>query len=427
MLAETTQPIGYHTLIRTNRNFRFLWFGQIISNLGDWFNLIASASLVAVLTESGLAVGGLFVIRTLAPFLASPIGGVLADRYNRRTILIVADLLRSVIMFGFLLVRRSEDIWLLYALTGLQLFISGIFFPTRTAILPDLVSEKSIGTANAISGATFSAMLAIGSGLGGFVAGMIGIYPAFVIDGFTFLLSAVFIAQIGLIGQNQTAQKRMLRNVLPEYLDGLRYMKHHPYLLAITPHKAFVGLLLGSTAEIVQVAIAKEVFSAGEGGSLSLGLMFSLAGIGLGTGPLVARRFSKDRIRHTVWNITIGYFLGGLGLALTATLAHYSLVLIGAFLRGVGNGMVWLFSTELVLQLVPTHVRGRVVGTEFAFSMLVSALGAAAVGAALDSPLGITGVSWWMAGLTLLPLAAWSIWLLVGKHEWLALQHSTGT
>lgn len=420
-----TRPNGYLSFIRENHDFRYLWVGQIISNLGDWFNLIASASLVASLTESGLAVGGLFVIRTLAPFFASPIGGVIADRYNRRNVLIITDLLRVIVMLGFLLVREPGDVWLLYTLTGIQLFMSGIFYPTRTAILPDIVPEQGIGIANAISGATFSAMLAIGSGLGGLVVGTIGIYPAFIIDAFTFLLSAVFIAQVAFKPRQQGVRKRTLGAVLPEYLDGLRYMKQHPYLLAITSHKAFVGLLLGSTFEIVQVAIAKEVFTAGEGGSLSLGMMFFFAGVGLGVGPLVARRFSKDRRRYTVWNITIGYFLGGLGLALTAMLTNYSLILLGAFLRGVGNGMVWLFSTELVLQLVPTHVRGRVVGTEFAFSMLVSAIGATVVGAALDSPLGITGVAWWMAGLTLIPIIAWSLWLIAGEHEWITLRHTT--
>ena len=78
---------GYITLVRSNSNFRFLWFGQIVSLCGDWFNLIASAALVATLTKSGFAVGGLFIIRMLAPFLTSPIAGVVADRFNRKQVL----------------------------------------------------------------------------------------------------------------------------------------------------------------------------------------------------------------------------------------------------------------------------------------------------------------------------------------------------
>ncbi len=418
--AEIAGPTGYRTLIRTNRDFRYLWFGQIVSNLGDWFNLIASASLVAILTDSGLAVGGLFVIRALAPFLASPFGGVIADRYNRRNILIWTDLLRAAAMFGFLLVKEPGDIWLLYALTAFLLFLSGIFYPTRSAILPDLVQRNSIGTATAITGATFSAMLAIGAGLGGLVAGTIGIYQAFIVDGFTFLLSAYFIARIRTRSAAAAGSEKTISAVLREYVDGLRYMGRHRYLIAIVPNKAFVGLLLGSTFEVVQVAIAEQVFPIGEGGSMSLGLMFAFTGIGLALGPLLLRPFTQDRLRQTAWAITTGYLVGGLGLALTAPLASYGLALVGTFLRGAGNGIVWLFSTQLVLQLVPTEVRGRVVSTEFAFSMLISAAGAAIVGAALDFPFSISTVAWVMALLTLIPAVLWSLYL-VFNHEWFTL------
>ncbi|MFC1961328.1 MFS transporter, partial [Chloroflexota bacterium] len=70
---------SYISLVRRNRNYRYLWLGQIVSLLGDWFNLIASAALIGALTQSGLAIGGLFVVRMLAPFLVSPVAGVFAD------------------------------------------------------------------------------------------------------------------------------------------------------------------------------------------------------------------------------------------------------------------------------------------------------------------------------------------------------------
>jgi MFS family permease len=149
-----TSLASYGQLVRHNADFRYLWFGQIISLLGDWFNLIASASLIATLTRSGLAVGGLFVVRMLAPFLVSPIAGVAADRYNRKYLLIGADLSRALVVFGFLLVRRPEHVWLLYTLTAIQLGLSGFFFPARNAILPDIVSPRELGAANALSSST---------------------------------------------------------------------------------------------------------------------------------------------------------------------------------------------------------------------------------------------------------------------------------
>lgn len=172
--VTAAETVGYVALVRGNRAFRQLWFGQIISLLGDWFNLIAAASLVAELTQSGLAVGGLFVVRMLAPFLMSPIAGVVADRYNRKRILVATDVSRAAVVLFFLLVREPGHVWLLYVLTAVQLGISGFFFPTRNAILPDLVSDRELGAANALSSATWSVMLALGAALGGLVSGTWG-------------------------------------------------------------------------------------------------------------------------------------------------------------------------------------------------------------------------------------------------------------
>ena len=145
------QSTNYVDLVRNNADFRFLWLGQIVSLLGDWFNLVASATLLAALTGSGVAVGGLFVVRMLAPFVVTPVAGVAADRINRKHLLIGTDLLRAVVVFGFLFVRDPGDVWLLYALTALQLGISGFFFPARNAILlfEGFVTFKKGGTSHA--------------------------------------------------------------------------------------------------------------------------------------------------------------------------------------------------------------------------------------------------------------------------------------
>lgn len=410
--SKSLAPIGYTELIRDNRNFRYLWLGQIVSLLGDWFNLIASAALVAALTESGLAVGSLFVVRMLAPFLVSPVAGVVADRYNRKHILIATDLLRALTVFGFLLVRTPEQVWLLYTLTAIQLAISGFFFPTRNAILPDIVPSRGIGAANALSATTWSVMLALGAAIGGLVSGTFGIYPAFVIDGLTFFVSALFLAQIKLdIVPDLETSEKTIGAALNQYLDGLRYIGRHADILVIALHKAFVGLLLGSTFEIVQVAISETVFVIGIGGGIGLGLMFGVTGIGTGFGAILTRKITGDKDRLLRLSITAGYLIGGLGLALAAPLTSFNAILVGTFLRGFGGGIVWVFSTQLLLQLVPAYIRGRVFATEFAIFTLMSAMGAAAAGLLLDSPLGISGVAWLMAGLTLIPAMLWFLWI----------------
>ena len=278
----------YWRLVRDNANFRNLWFGQIVSLLGDWFNLIASATLIAVLTGSGAAVGGLFVVRMIAPFVVSPFAGVLADRMNRKHLLIATDLVRGVVVLGFFLVREPGDVWLLYALTAVQLGISGFFFPTRNALLPDLVDRADLGAANALSSATWSVMLALGTALGGFVAGGFGVAVAFAVDALTFFVSALILVRIvytppaRVADQDQKA--REFENPLGQYIQGLRYLRGHRDVMVYAVQKALVSLLVWGSFQVLQVTIAEQVFVIGEGGGIGLGFIFAVSGIGTGLG-----------------------------------------------------------------------------------------------------------------------------------------------
>lgn len=424
--TETHRPVGYGELVRGNANFRNLWLGQIISLLGDWFNLIASAALVVELTQSGFAVGGLFLVRMLAPFLISPIAGVVADRYNRKHILILTDILRAIIVLGFLWIRAPQQVWLLYTLTAIQLALSGFFFPTRTAILPDVVSGPELGAANALSSTTWSVMLGLGAALGGIVAGTWGIYPAFAIDSLTFVVSAVFIVQIKYDAAGHLdASDKTVSSALHEYLEGLRYLANHLEILVMALHKAVGGLFFTSGLQVIQVVIAESVFPIGEGGAISLGLMFGIAGVGTGIGPIVARRFTGDRGRPLRVAILLGYLLSSLGLLITAPLFNFETVLVGILLRGIGGGMLWVFSTQLLLQSVPDLFRGRVFSTEFATFTLMSAAGVSLVGLGLDSSLGLSGVLWWITALSVIPSALWGLWLMTAKSPSSSLEHPT--
>jgi MFS family permease len=418
-LRRTSQPrqhtVGYVELARENHNFRYLWFGQIISLLGDWFNLIASASLIGLLTESGLAVGGLFVVRMLAPFLVSPLAGVAADRMNRKRLLITADLMRAVVVLGFLLVRTPGQVWLLYTLTALQLGLSGFFFPARNAILPDLVTRRELGAANALTSATWSVMLAFGAALGGIVAGQWGVYPSFIVDASTFLLSAMLLSRITYdrppaLGEADARPAA----VIGQYVDGLRYLWRQPDILALTLHKAAMMLFVGGSFQVIQVRLAEEVFVIGEGGGTSLGIMYAVIGIGTGLGPIAARWVTGDRQRAQRIAIGVSYAITAVGLVIIATLTSFGVVLIGTLLRGLGMGMMWVFSTHLLLELLPDEVRGRVFGTEFAMHTLMSAVSALVAGWALDGTrLGVAGIALISGGLVLLPGALWVVWNVI--------------
>lgn len=409
------QESGYMELILENSNFRRLWFGQIVSLLGDWFNLIASASLLSQLTHSGFAIGGLFAIRMLSPFLISPLAGAVADRNNRKNILILSDLFRAFTVSGFLLVREPQDVWLLYALTSIQLALGGFFFPARNAILPDIVSSRELGVANAISAATWSVMLAFGAGLGGIVSGTWGIYPAFLIDALTFLISSFFILGIRYQNPSSPNSDSLLKSFIKQYFESLNYLRNNFKIFTFALQKGITALVFSSGFQVIKVVIGRTIFPLGKGGGISLGLIFSVAGLGTGIGPIIARYFAKSQFQNLRYAIVIGYLLSALGLAITIPLLNIETVLLGNFVAGMGGGIIWVFSSHLLLQMVPGTVRGRVFATEFAIFTLLSTVGVSGTGLALDSQLSIARTLSYMCVLTLLPAVLWLLSLRTNK------------
>ncbi len=411
--TKSKQTAGYIQLLRNNPDYRSLWSGDVISLFGDWFNLIASAALVSRLTESGFAIGGLFVVRMLAPFLISPIAGVAADRFNRKHLLILADLSRAIVVIGFLFVRTPEQVWLLYVLTAIQLAISGFFYPARNALLPNIVTPNELGAANALSSATWSVMLALGAALGGIVAGEWGTYPAFIIDAATFLLSAFFISRIRYYpAPDKTISSGSLGTVHRQYIEGLQYLNQNPDILLISLQKGTQALLVGGVFQVIQVALAEQYFTIGEGGGTSLGFLYAIAGVGTGLGPIIARRLTGDRERSLRNAIAWSYLITALGLGISAPLTSFNSVLFGSFFRTVGSGVNWVFSSQLLLLLLPDKIRGRVFSTEFAIFTLANALGAVASGWILDrTAQNISGLIWWMSILILFPGGLWTLWI----------------
>jgi MFS family permease len=419
---EEKKPVGYLQLLRSNHNFRNLWIGQVISLFGDWFDLIASASLISYLTHSGLAVGSLFVVRMLAPFLVSPLAGVLVDRFNRKKLLIIADILRAIVVLGFLWVRTPEQIWLLYAITAIQLAFSGLFFPARNAIIPDIVSRAELGAANAISTTTWSVMLSLGAAAGGIVAGEWGNYPAFIVDSISFFCSAFFISRIqythqSVISVGTAKGSEMVLEAFRHYIDGLQYLKEHKDIFFIALHKSAISLIVIGAFQVLQVTLAENLFVIGENGSTSLGLIYAAAGIGTGLGPILARTFTRDNDRRLRLALTISYGIGAIGLAITAPLAGFAMVLLGTFISSLGRGINWTFSSQLLLEWLPDKVRGRVFSSEFAMFTLASAVSSAIGGWVLDSTnLGMSDMLWWMTALLVIPGVLWYAWTLLERN-----------
>ena len=158
---------AFFELLRNNRNYRYTWMGQVVSEVGDHFNNIAVFSLALANTRSGLVVSGVMLSRAIPAVLAGPLAGVLLDRLDRKRVMIASDLIRAVVALGFILTVNRQTTWLLYVLSGLLMFASPFFTSGRAAILPTIASHEELHTANSLTQTTQWTTLTIGAFLGG--------------------------------------------------------------------------------------------------------------------------------------------------------------------------------------------------------------------------------------------------------------------
>jgi MFS family permease len=378
---------AYITLLRDNRNYRNLWLARVVSNLGDWFNLLASATLIAQLTDTGTAISFLFLVRFLPLFLMSPFAGVIADRFDRRTILLVTNVARAAVVLSFLFVDRPERIWLLYVLTALQFVFSAIFTPAETALIPSVVDERDLVTANALDSLTWSTMLAFGSMLGGLATAAFGVTTAFVLDALTFLLAAWFVTRVRAPARAPRARvtfRQDVRTGMTAFVEGLRFLGGRPFLLGVALVKAG-GALVWGAVNVLEVPLGQDVFPINDNGALTLGLIYACVGIGTGFGPLILRARLGDSRPGMLRAITIGFVamtIGTFGLALAPAIGW---VLAATVVRGLGTGAIWVFSTVLLQLTLPDGVRGRVFASEFALLTLTQSLSTLWAGFAADT------------------------------------------
>ena len=407
MPANPTPSTGYLALLKGNSDFRKVWVAWALSLFGDWFNMLATATLLTRLTDSGAAIGGLFVVRMLAPSLVSPLAGVLSDRVSRRHILIATDLLRSVVVLGFLLVRDPSQIWLLYTLTFIQMALSGMAYPAQRSILPDICSKEELGAANALNSATWSIMFALGTALGGFATGAWGTSPNFIIDCGTFLLSAAILK--GLYFRKGAAETAPSQSGFADFKKGLRYLKDHTDILVVVLVKTSFSLFVVGAFNVAKVAIADRVFPSAHGGGTNLGLLYGAMGLGTALGPILWRIWTRDNERKMRIAIAVSYIVAAGGLYTASTLSSLGVVALGSTLRGIGAATGWVFSTQILLHKLPDGVRGRVFSSEFALLTLANAASAYMGGQLVDT-MGPEGLLRVQSLLVLIPLGFWIWW-----------------
>lgn len=352
-------------LLRSNRNYRFTWVGQIVSEIGDHFNNIAVFALAMALTHSGMVITGIMLSRAVPAILMGPVAGVLLDRFDRKRIMMASDLVRALVALGFILVITEHKIWLLYLFSALLMVASPFFSAGRSAILPTIANSEEIHTANSLTQTTQWTNLTIGTFLGATVVA-IGYKWAFTFNALSFVFSAWSIWHLRPPkGQSFRVEHRDLLEtevVRPwqEYREGLRYMRSVPLVLAIA--LLSVGWATGGgAAQILFTLFGEDVFKRGAAG---IGIIWGCAGFGLLTGGALAnwmgRRISYKNYKLIVF---IDYLVHGSAYVIFSVMHRFGWALFFITLSRIGMAVNTVLNYSYLLRAVSNQYRGRVFAT----------------------------------------------------------------
>jgi len=410
---NSKRSTGYVQLLKNNRPFRHLWYGQVVSELGDWLNSIAIYTLVLKLSGTGTAMASAMMAKLLPIFFVSPLAGVLIDRMDRKVIMITSDILRFVVVLGFLLVEDAGDLWLLYTLAVVEIALAGFFEPARSAIIPSLTPREDLVTANALSGSTWSVMLAVGAALGGALVSWFGIKAAFIIDAFTFLLSAWFIARIQYSTKALEKEKaeRTDASGFKTLVDGMRYLISQPMIFVLALMKS--GLAVAGGVMTLIPLYAHKMFASASAISMAIGAMYSARGLGAALGPILVKKFFGDSTRVLQLSILFAFFLGSLSYFLFAQSHSLWSASLSIALATFFGSIIWVFSSALIHLEADSRFLGRVFSTEMALLTLVMGLSNWSAGFAMDTlELTVHQTGMWMAGLFIIPGVLWGGFLL---------------
>jgi MFS family permease len=353
------------------RDFRLLWFARLVSLLGSWLLVVAIPAYVLQLTGSLAATGLTLAAEFLPPVLLGPVAGALADRWDRRELMIATDVLRAVAVALLLLVRDPGDVWVVYLALIAESVGTVLFRPAAQAHTPAVVGTGSaLTSANSLNAVTDGTVRLVGAPLGGALIGIAGIGALVWIDVVTYALSAIAImmtAWSGTAGAREKKDSRFLAE-LREGFTFLRAARPAAWLLAV------VTLFLGANALLSSLLVPFGVRVLG--GTVQTGLVMSALGVGFLIGaPLIGRLVDR---------VPPAYLLGGslvaTGMAFVLLFASRSVVgaLPAAVLIGVFGSAALITAQTTLQRLTPNAVLGRVSSVQFTGEAVATLLGAVA-------------------------------------------------
>ena len=411
--------MDYIRLIRSNRDFARLWAAQVVSLLGDWFSTIVISALIVSYTEGtgyqGVAVSAFLIARMIPPLLMRPVAGVLADRFDRKRLLILSDLLRALAVTGLLFTTQSPDyLPLVYVFVVIQFLVSSVFEPARNAIMPSILYRHELVVGNTLSSITWSAMLAVGAITGGLVAQAFGTQAALVIDALTFVVSALLVMTVAVpaLPRSEIGQPpRQVRDKSQRtFMDGLRYLLRQPATAAALFVKSGQSVTSSDTLLIIY---GTQVFVVGDQGVTSMAILWAAFGVGAVVGPLLSNRFSDDSVRVLRRLIGYGFALVVLGWLLWGLAPSLELLALAVVVRAMGSSVNWTYSSVIIQQIVPDDYLGRMFSLDFAGFELVQSCSIIIFGLLIDAAGGeqFQQIVYGSALVAILPMLAW-LWIV---------------
>jgi predicted MFS family arabinose efflux permease len=376
----------YRELFGGNRDFRRLWSAQLISLGGDWFNVVALTGLALRLTGSATYGGAVLAAGFLPQFVAAPLAGVIADRLDRRRVMLAADLAGACLALAMLAVRSAGTVWLgLAAMAGLAV-TGAIFDPASRAGLPNVVAPERLGAATVLMGSTWGVMAAAGAATGGLVAAVIGRDAAFVVNAASFAVSAGLILRVRsplgpvaptrAVARTRAAGTRAaaLRRPGPALREAAAWARSDPRVVALLGEKLGYGLGTGMIGLLP--LFATRVFAAGDAG---IGLLYAARGLGTLLGPFAARAYVRGETHRLFPAITVAMAVFGLSYLAFPSAPGIWVAAAVVLVAHLGGGTQNTMSGYGLQALAPDRLRGRILA--FELGLITAAMGASLLAA----------------------------------------------
>lgn len=389
-------------LLRRNPDFRRLFLASVVSFLGDWFALVAVAGLVSDLTGSEGSTALVLASEVLPIFLFAPVAGVLADRFDRKRIMLASAVTRIVPALGLLAASTFGRAWLAYLCVATISMLAAFYEPIVAAVVPNVVDEEDVSLAQTAVGSIWGTMLFLGAAIGGVVAATLGRDASFVINAATFVASAALL--VGVRRPFRSGEVAATAGVLAHFGEVWRFVRPRKATRALMVSKFGVGVGNGVVGLLPIYALA--VFGGSDAGT---GMLFAARGLGALIGPYVGRSIFREDGRRLILSCGVGIVSYGVAYMMLPLAGALWVAVAIVFLAHLGGGNQWTSSTIGLQMVTPDTVRGRVMSLDFSLATL--GIGASSLLAAvLAEAIGLVGATILVASLPLGYGLAWLAW-----------------